>query len=421
MTVHPILAALRKHKAGVFLIGLQVALTLAIVCNLIFIVVTNAQRIQRPTGLDENNLFLVGQSFVNAPVGDDSAALDKLDAMQLTDLATLRDLPDVQNVSPVSSMPLTGRNSMANVSLKPAQLHGLTLAALYWVGAQIVPTFGLRLIAGRNFTSADVRHIDPNAKTAPPLVIVSKALADKLYPNGDVVGKPIWLNQNTAPSTIVGVVTRLFASAQEDYSARAYYTILIPARLDAASTLYAARSRPGRMHAAMDAARTALFKVSPLRIMQPTGKYSITGLHTFRDIRAKGYALEIAMVQILTTISVILLLVTGIGMTGLTSFWVRQRYKQIGIRRALGATRTNILHYFQIENLIIAGGGCIVGAVLAVGIDLVLLKMFQTAHRMPLWCIAIGIVAILLLGQLAVFMPARRASNGPPVVATRSV
>ena len=421
MKLPPIFAALRKHKAGVFLIGLQVALTLAIVCNLIFIVATNAERIHRPTGLDEANLFLIGQSFVNAPTGSGKASLEKLDSMQLTDLAALRTLPDVQYVSPVSSMPLTGSSDVANVSLKPAQLHGLTRAALFRVGSQIMPTFGLQLIAGRNFTSADVRHIDPNAKTAPPLVIVSKTLADKLYPHGDAVGKPIWLNENTAPSTIVGVVARLFTSSQEVYTARAYYTILIPARIDSASTFYAVRARPGRMLEAMNAARKALFKADPLRIMQQTGVYGIVGLHTFADIRAKGYALEIAMAQILTAISVILLVVTGVGMAGLTSFWVNQRHKQIGIRRALGATKANILRYFQIENLIIAGGGCVVGAVLAVGINLMLLKMFQTNHRMPLWYIAIGIVAILLLGQLAVFMPARRASNVPPVVATRSV
>lgn len=421
MSVHPILAALRKHKAGVFLIGLQVALTLAITCNLVFIVAQNAERIHRPTGLDENNLFLIGQSFANAPIGDDSATLEKLDSMQLTDLATLRGLPDVQSVSPVSTMPLLGSTNAANVSLKPAQLHGLTQAALFWVDDQIVPTFGLQLVAGRNFTSADVRHIDPNSKTAPPLVIVSKALADKLYPHGDAVGKPIWLNQNTAPSTIVGVVARLFTSSQQAYTARAYYTILIPARLDDTTTLYAVRARPGRMQQAMNAARKALLRVDPLRIIEPTGKYSVMGLHTFAQLRVEGYALEIALVQILTAVALILLLVTGIGITGLTSFWVNQRHKQIGIRRALGATKANILHYFQLENLFIAGTGCIVGAVLAVGIDLMLLKMFQTAHRMPLWYVAVGAVVILLLGQLAVFMPARRASKVPPVVATRSV
>ncbi|MGH8126085.1 MAG: ABC transporter permease, partial [Rhodanobacteraceae bacterium] len=67
MTLHPILAALRKHKAGVTLITLQIALTLAIVCNAVFIIGQRIERIQRPTGLDEQNLFELTQSWVGAP------------------------------------------------------------------------------------------------------------------------------------------------------------------------------------------------------------------------------------------------------------------------------------------------------------------------------------------------------------------
>ena len=64
MTLHPILAALRKHKAGVVLISLQIALTLAIVCNAIFIIGQRIERVNRPTGLDENDLLLVSQQWV---------------------------------------------------------------------------------------------------------------------------------------------------------------------------------------------------------------------------------------------------------------------------------------------------------------------------------------------------------------------
>ncbi|HEX7326543.1 MAG TPA: FtsX-like permease family protein [Rhodanobacteraceae bacterium] len=420
MHLPPVIVSLRRHKAGVFLIGLQIALTLAIACNLLSIVAHYAQHIDRPTGLDEANLFLIGQSFVNAPHGDTAVSLHKLDSMQLTDLAALRALPDVANVAPVTTMPLMGSTDMANVALKAGQLHGLTQAALFLGDQNTVKTFGLHLIAGRDFTRAEVEPLSPGVAFAAPVVIVSKTLADKLYPHGNAVGQPLWLNNNTAPSTIVGVVARLITSDPQGQAAYAYNTILIPARNDAATTFYAVRARPGRMRHAMREARTALFRVDPLRIMRAQGKYSSMGLHTFAQIRAQGYTLQIAMAQILSVVAVILLLVTGIGMTGLTSFWVRQRHKQIGIRRALGATRANIRHYFQIENLIIAGGGCAVGVVLAIGFNLALMSMFQM-HRMPVWYVAIGVAVILALGQLAVLIPARRAANVPPVVATRSV
>ncbi|MGN6382130.1 MAG: ABC transporter permease, partial [Dyella sp.] len=84
MKLHPMIAALRRHKAGVVLIALQIALTLAIVCNAVFIIGERVARVNRPTGLDENNLFLVTQQWVGAPSGDDPASVDKLDNMQQT-------------------------------------------------------------------------------------------------------------------------------------------------------------------------------------------------------------------------------------------------------------------------------------------------------------------------------------------------
>jgi putative ABC transport system permease protein len=119
-------------------------------------------------------------------------------------------------------------------------------------------------------------------------------------------------------------------------------------------------------------------------------------------------------------ISAVLLAITAAGIVGLTSFWVGQRRKQIGVRRALGATRNNILHYFLTENLLIGLAGVIVGAVLAIGINLWMVTRFEM-DRMSLLYVGVGILALLLLGQGAVFAPALRASRVSPVEATRSV
>lgn len=420
MTMHPILAALRRHKAGVFLIGLQIALTLAIVCNLIFIVGQRIERIHRPTGLVENNLFLISQSYVGTPTGNDGASLEKLDSLQLTDLAALRGLPDVQSATPVNSLPLLRDSWIQKVSLEPGQPHGMTHVNIFYGDQQMLPTLGLRLIAGRDFTSADVRRLSPHGKISPAVVIVTRALAKKLFPHGDALGKPIYINSNTSPSTIVGVIARMLTSAPDGLDSIAWDAVLIPARSDNASTLYAVRSRSGRMQAAMREASEALFAADPMRVIQQGGRYDSSGIHTFAEIRSMGYGLDIFMAQVLIAICVILLAVTGAGITGLTSFWVNQRYKQIGVRRALGARKLDILRYFQIENLLIAGGGCLAGVTLALAINLMLMRAFAM-NRMPVWYVVVGVVVVLVLGQFAAFVPARRASNVSPVVATRSV
>ena len=417
---HPIIAALAKHKAGVLLIGLQIALTLAIVCNLIFIVAVQVQRIHRPTGMDDQDLIMITQQYLDAPTGSDTVAQQKLDAMQLTDLATLRNLPDVVSATTVNAVPLSMENWMLGVALKPDQPHGLERVNVFTGDEQTLQTLGLRLIAGRNFTPVEVQHWMSLNHHQPAVVIVTQAMAQRLFPQGHALGQAIYIDGSSQPSTVVGIVARMQSSNPDATGPAAWDSVLMPVRFDAAQTMYVVRAKPGRLPAAMQEVRKALYKVDPMRLIPEAQRFDPEGIAPYALWRKVGYTMDSYMVQILTTICVILLAITGIGMAGLTSFWVGQRRKQIGIRRALGATRANILHYFQTENLIIAGGGCIVGAVLAIGINLALLRMFPM-NRMPLWYVAAGIAVVLALGQLAVFFPARRASNVPPVEATRSV
>ncbi|TAM58385.1 MAG: FtsX-like permease family protein [Rhodanobacter sp.] len=418
MTLHPILAALRRHKAGVVLIALQIALTLAIVCNAIFIIGSRVQRIQRPTGMDEKNLFMVTQLWVGAPTGDDKASIDKLDAMLRTDVQTLRSLPDVESAIAINSLPLTNSTWSGGIGLKPAQEHATAHAAHYFADEQTIHTLGLRLIAGRDFNAGDVHHMGVRGQNVPPIVIVTKALADKLFPGGNAVGKTIYIDRNT-PSTIVGVVARMQVPSVDSWANDfTWNSVLIPTRLDGNFSRYAVRARPGRMDAAMKEARAALFAANPMRVIGDDADSS--GVKSFADIRARAYRADLGMAILMGVICLILLAVTGAGIVGLTSFWVGQRHKQIGVRRALGARKIDILRYFQTENLLIAGGGAMLGVVLALGLNLLLMRHFAMA-RLPIGYVLAGVAAVLALGQGAVFLPARRASNVPPVVATRSV
>ena len=126
------------------------------------------------------------------------------------------------------------------------------------------------------------------------------------------------------------------------------------------------------------------------------------------------------MAWLLLSVIVALLVVTALGIVGLASFWVQQRTKQIGVRRALGATRGQILRYFQTENFLLASIGIALGMVLAYGLNQLLMSRYELP-RLPLAYLPIGAVALWLLGQVAVFWPARRAASVPPAIATRSV
>ena len=126
------------------------------------------------------------------------------------------------------------------------------------------------------------------------------------------------------------------------------------------------------------------------------------------------------MMWLLVAVCIALLVVTALGIVGLASFWVQQRTKQIGVRRALGATRGQILRYFQTENFLLATLGIVLGMMLAYGINQLLMGKYELP-RLPALYLPIGAVVLWLLGQLAVFGPARRAAAVPPAVATRTV
>jgi putative ABC transport system permease protein len=141
---------------------------------------------------------------------------------------------------------------------------------------------------------------------------------------------------------------------------------------------------------------------------------------SFAHMRSDYFSRDRTMIGLLLAAAIGLLLVTAFGIAGLASFWVQQRRRSIDIRRAIGATRSDILRYFQTENFLIVGLGIALGIALACVLNALLMQRYELP-RLPLAYLPIGAVALWLLGQFAVLGPALRAAAVPPMVATRSI
>ena len=181
---------------------------------------------------------------------------------------------------------------------------------------------------------------------------------------------------------------------------------------DASSSRYLVRTEPGRRDEIMKEAERKLGEVNSGRIVR--------GLRSIEEVRGESYRQDRAMTVVLTTVIFSLLAVTGLGIVGMVSFWVTRRIKQIGTRRALGARRFDIRRYFMIENLIVVGIGIALGLLLTYGFNLWLMKHYELP-RLAWYYAPVGALTVLLLGQLAVFGPATRATRVSPAVATRTV
>ena len=174
---------------------------------------------------------------------------------------------------------------------------------------------------------------------------------------------------------------------------------------------YVLRSAPQDRDRVVREATQLLGKLEPGAVLEGA---------TYVSVRDDYFANTRSMVWMLALVCVVMLAVTAFGIVGLTSFWVGQRRRQIGIRRAVGATRTHIMQYFQTENFLLSSAGVAIGMLLAFGINLYLMQHYQMT-RMPWYYLPVSAIALWVLGQMAVLGPALRAANVPPVVATRSV
>lgn len=410
LQIRPILAALRRHRAGTVLIALQIALTLAIVCNALFIIHARLANLSEPSGVDEANVFVIQNQWAA------ERSTEAVDAQVRADLLALRQLPGVRDATPASGYPLAGGGWDNFVMMTPEQVQPTTDAAVYHGDERFIDTLGLKLVAGRNFRPDEVMMMGTGQAITPPTVIVSRALADKLFPDGTALGKRFY-SMGTTPSTIIGIVETLQRQGVDRWSnTYAGQSLLWPARADDARGIrYIVRARPGQLAAAMRAAPKALFAQSRLRIIDPQD-----GIQDYATIRHKVYDADRGMAILMGIICAVLLAITAAGIVGLTSFWVGQRRRQIGVRRALGARKRDILAYFLTENFLISAGGVVLGVVLAYAFNLWAVSHFELDRMSPVY-VGIGAILLLLLGQGATLAPARRAAKVPPVVATRSV
>ncbi|MDO1528244.1 FtsX-like permease family protein [Fulvimonas sp. R45] len=410
MELRPILATLRRHKVILWLLMLEIALSCAIICNGVFLVAQRLQHMDMPSGIAEHELVQIQQAPI-APPSDRYARAQE-------DLATLRAIPGVQAVGMSNQVPFGGASSNGNVMLSPTQPHR-TLSAAEYFGENLVQTLGLRLVAGRDlrpdeYVDADVviRELaSGSGKGFPVPMIVSQALATRLWPQRNPLGRLVWLTP-TASFRVVGVV-RTLARANAYDTATAQYSMIIPLHMGAdKDQSYLLRTRPQDRQRVLAAATAALKRADPTRV--------VTHARTYDRIRSDYFKDDHATAGMLVSVIVAVLLVTGLGIVGLASFWVAQRRRQIGIRRALGARRADILHYFQTENFLIVTFGIVLGMVLAYGISLFLMMRYELP-RLPAGYFPVGALVLWGIGQLAVLGPALRAAAVPPVVATRSV
>lgn len=414
--VLPIFASLRKHCIMSLLIAFEIALACAVMCNAIFMISQNMSSIHLPNAIDEQGITIATLSGSNQVTSAGDIARD-LDA--------LRNIDGVKEVATSSSIPLDNSGLEYSFGVAPdAKVTDVDNVDMeyYLLGEGAEKAFGLQLLQGRFFNKNEYTDstLGPELLPTGHVAIITKSLAERLWPGQPALGKvlyakPLWY-------TVIGVVADVLCpdnGAQGNGNRGIYYSIFFPISpssalgyLGPSTSLnhYVLRSKPE------DRERIGRQAEQKLSELYPT---ALAKSQTFSDIRDEYFADASNLVWTLILVCSVMLIVTAFGIFGLSSFWVQQRKRQIGVRRALGATRLNILRYFLLENFLLSTIGVGLGLLASVGINLILMQHYEMG-RMPWYYLPVGAVLLWLIGQIAVLKPSLRAASVPPVAAIRS-
>ena len=402
--LRPLISALFRNRAGALLVAAQVAIALAVLVNAVYMVKQRIDLIGRPTGIDENNLFVVGVTGFTKDFNY-RGMLDE-------DITWLSSIPGVIGVTATNSVPLSGGGSSDYVKLTPDAKGGRqTLVNYFHFNEQGANTLGIKVIAGRWFTREEVQ---PPGATVYAVysgpIVVTRDYADRIFPKGDALGKGVY-GSSGQPLTIIGIVDHMLGSwlTGVDHPSDIMYMAVQPA---GPGTRYLVRTKPGM--------RDQLMRKVEAELGPRNDARAVNYVRTVALYKERSYISDRNMGIYLVTVTALLLAITSFGIFALATFNVSTRTKQVGTRRAVGARRRDIVAHFLVENWMITTGGVFVGCLLALAAGHVLSTQYELP-RVDLYYIVGGVLVMWVVGMAAAWHPSRRAARISPALATRTV
>jgi putative ABC transport system permease protein len=404
MHIRHILSALSRHRIATVLITLEIAVACAVLCNAGFLIASRIGNMHIVSGIDEASLAVVTVDGYDSSKGKDVSARI---------IEGLRGIAGIKSVNAIDTVPFGQQVDTAGVTKdRDGKIKG-GVVDFYLGDPGTIEALGLKLVAGAWPQRSDYVAVNSYFAADNPTV-VTRALAEHMWPGENPLGKEFWCGQ--FHFHVIGVLEHLAIAQPGGRGMNSVeWSAFIPALPgNFFSGGYLLRADPADIGRVLRDAAEVVAKVAPDVVFDHDNSKTVT------DLRHDFFARDRAMAGMLLGVITLLLLVTSLGIVGLTSFWVGQRRRQIGIRRAIGATRADILHYFQTENFLIVGMGVILGVLLAYLLNIVLMEKYEVTH-LPATYLLVSAVVLWALGQLAVLGPALRAASVPPVVATQSV
>ena len=392
---------LRKFTTGLLL--LQLALTLGLLVNSAILAVDTQDKLNQDTGLDLDNILVVEMLPTSGAYNDS----EYYKSITLEDIAKIEAMPGVKSVAPSVQLPIQQGGWNGNVTDvdNPGALETDTLlnyVAYFFSNDRLSDAFGLEMVEGRGFNESDLFDREGEAR---PNIIITQSLANALYPGESALGKM------TTSGLVIGVVDDMLINPRhgEKQYALFFYDPIYYAGI---TQHYVINVEPGSLASVQQSISDIILDVQPER--------DIMRVYSMREHIDNFYQTDQGLVSLFGMLGLLMIVITAISSYAYAQFHMTQQTKLIGIRRALGATRRDIMLYVLTENWLVYGIGCALGIAVAIGFN-VLLSQHVTLSKPDILLTLFAMLVMFVSSTVATWWPALKTSLIPPVIATRTI
>lgn len=386
------------------LVVAEIALTLTLLVGAGLLLQSFWRVLQVDPGFQANNLLLMQVSVNNS---DGQQVANFFAQLQ----QNVRQLPGVTAVAVSNGIPFGTANfppflieGRPEPERKPSGLR-------YTVSPDYFQTMGIALVRGRGFTAADTRD-------TPPVVVIDEVLAQRFFPNEDPLGQRLKATADAPGMEIVGIVRHVEPNsldAQGTTPAQFYLNFnqvplqALPTQVRRINLLTRTTVEPTSLAAAVRAQIAALNQ-----------DQAVFNVRTMEQSIAQSIAPRRFSMLLLVIFALIALALASLGIYGLLSYTVAQRAREIGVRMALGAQRSDVLKLVIGQGMKLAFIGVVIGLIASWAVTRTIKSLlFGISASDPITFIAIALL-LALVALFACFIPARRATNIDPMIALRS-
>ncbi len=386
------------------LVILEVALALVVLTGAGLMIQSMARLLNVTPGFDPDNLLVLSMSLPQenlyyGPPGHPQFARELKQQVG--------SIPGVVSVSAVSHMPIAGGSAGRGITIEgqPDPGNNQPGGKYTVICPDYFRTMGIKQISGREFTEQD-------SLGAPGVVVINETMAKRFWPNDDPVGRRIKIGDfNTeAPwLTIVGITQDTKQRGLDAQTRPEFFRPYNQAAWPVMTVVVRTAASPATL---IGPIKQALARVEPER--------AASGIRTMNEVISDSVGARRFPMMLLVAFSLVALMLAAVGISGVVSFAVTQRTREIGIRMALGAQKGSVIRLVLNRSMTAALIGVGVGLAASFALTRFLAELLYEVKPLDPFILATAAVILAVVAFLACYLPARRATKIDPIIALRS-